>query len=73
MERIASTYTPLSNGEFAALGNERLAYVRSVRTDNGHGAIGVFAADGRQLAIVPSLEIAKVLIRQNDRDMALVH
>jgi hypothetical protein len=68
----ASTYQPLSTVEFAALGNQHIAYLRPVEAE-GQVLIGVFAADGRPLATAPSIEVAQALLRQNDLEPALVH
>ena len=65
-----STLTP---AEFAAFGLEQVAYLRPVHTSDGMNAIGVFSADGRQLATAPSTELAQALVRQNDLEPALVH
>ncbi|MBV9834032.1 MAG: DUF1150 family protein [Alphaproteobacteria bacterium] len=65
-----ATLTP---AEFAAFGLEQVAYLRPVQTTDGISAIGVFSADGRQLATAPSTELAQALVRQNDLEPALVH
>jgi hypothetical protein len=72
MEQVPG-YTPLSAGEFAALGSQHMAYLRPVLLGDGQIAIGVFSADGRPLATAPSLEMAQALVRQNDLEPALVH
>ena len=64
------TFTP---AEFAAFGLEQVAYLRPVQMADGISAIGVFSADGRQLATAPSTELAQALVRQNDLEPALVH
>jgi len=73
MERTSSNFEPLSAGDFAALGSQHLAYIRPVQPSEGKAAIGVFAADGRLLATVPTIEIAQALVRQNDLEPAMVH
>ena len=65
--------TTLTPAEFAAFGLEQVAYLRPVQTSDGVNAIGVFSADGRQLAIAPSTELAQALVRQNDLEPHLVH
>jgi len=64
------TFTP---AEFAAFGLEQVAYLRPIQTPDGIDGIGVFSADGRQLAVAASTELAQALVRQNDLEPALVH
>ena len=73
MERLATSFQPMSPGDFAALGNEHMAYVRPVKLPDGQQAVGVFAADGRPLATVATVEVAQALLRQNELEPALVH
>jgi hypothetical protein len=73
MEKIAQSFQEMSAGDFAALGAQSIAYVKAIALQEGQVAFGVFAADGRPLATVPSLEIAQALLRQNDLEAALVH
>ena len=65
--------TTLTSAEFAAFGLEHVAYLRPIQTPEGIDAIGVFSADGRQLAVAPSTELAQALVRQNELEPALVH
>jgi len=73
VNQLETNFQPLSASDFAALGNEHIAYVRSIALPDGKIAVGVFAADGRPLATVPSIEIAQALVRQNDLEPTLVH
>ena len=73
MERVTSNFQQMTQGDFAALGNEHVAYVRAIQLEDGKQAVGVFAADGRPLATVPTVEVAQALLRQNDLEPALVH
>ena len=63
----------LSSAEFAVLGLEQIAYIRPMTLPDGKHAVGVFAADGRPLAGAPSVELAQLLVRQNELEPALVH
>jgi hypothetical protein len=62
----------ISNKEFAQLGLQGVAYIRPVVVD-GNQAYAIFAADGSQLAIVPTREIAAAVIRQHDLEPASVN
>ncbi|MEZ5647865.1 MAG: DUF1150 family protein [Alphaproteobacteria bacterium] len=58
--------------DFAALGMPGLAYVRRVATD-GTVVWIIHAADGTQLGIAPSHELAVAAIRQNDLEPISLH
>jgi hypothetical protein len=62
----------ISPAELAALGLEGVAYIRPVQIDGAAG-YAIFAADGRQLAIVPTREHALAAMRAHDLDPAAVH
>lgn len=62
----------LSPPSFAALGNGQLAYVRPT-THEDEPAFAVCSADGQQLALVASRDLAFALIRQNDMEPVSVH
>jgi hypothetical protein len=47
--------------------------VKEVSLPDGAHAIGIFSADGKPMASVPSIEIAQALIRQHELEPALVH
>lgn len=58
--------------DLAQLGMQWVAYIKPVEID-GTAAFGIFAADGKQLAIVPTYETAIVTARQNDLEPVTVH
>ena len=58
--------------DFANLGLEDLAYVRTI-TDEGNVAFVIHAADGTRLASSPDLALAFATVRQNDLDPLRVH
>jgi hypothetical protein len=62
----------ISTTEFAQLGMEGVAYMKPVVVDGNQG-YAIFAADGSQLAIVPTREIAAAVIRQHDLEPVSVH
>ncbi|HZS85156.1 MAG TPA: DUF1150 family protein [Stellaceae bacterium] len=62
----------ISPQEFALLGVQGVAYVKSV-TVNGTKAYAIHAADGTQLALAPSRELALATVRQNELEAASVH
>jgi len=63
----------MSPGDFAALGLHGLAYVRPFRTREGVDVYAIYAADGTQLALAATQELAIATIRQNDLEPASVH
>jgi len=62
----------ISTSDLAQLGMQWVAYIKPVEVD-GATAFGIFAADGKQLAIVPTRESAIVTARQNDLEPVTVH
>jgi hypothetical protein len=58
--------------ELAVLGVQDVAYVRSV-DDEGKPAFAIYAADGTQMAVVASRDLAFAVIRQNDMEGVSVH
>jgi hypothetical protein len=66
------TLRQLSADDFASLGLGEIAYVRPARLD-GHQVWAVYAANGRQVAIMPSRESAWAALVQNDLEVATVH
>lgn len=66
---ILSPYDP---ARFAALGVEFLVYVRPVE-DQGRAAYGIYGADGTQLAVMASRDIAFAASIQQDMKALSVH
>jgi len=62
----------ISPTDLAQLGMQWVAYIKPVEVD-GAPAYGIFAADGKQLAIVPTKESAVATARQNDLEPLSVH
>ncbi len=68
----AESARTLDPTEFMVLGTDRLAYTRPVHTDHGE-MVGVFGADGSQLAVAPNRDVAVALILQNDLEPTSLH
>lgn len=62
----------LSNGDFAVLGANQIAYVKPVLAD-GIKVYEIHAADGSTITRVPSWQIAMTVIRQNDLEPVWVN
>lgn len=62
----------ISAQDFMALGVNDLAYVRAMEVD-GQTAFAVHAADGRQLTVLPSRELAFSTVLQNEMTPVSVH
>lgn len=58
--------------DFLALGVNDLAYVKPVVVEDAP-AFGVFAADGTQIAVMPSREVAFSAVRQHNLEPVSVH
>ena len=57
--------TQISTQDLMILGLQEVAYVKPVVV-NGQAAYAVHAADGREVAVMPSRNVALAAIRQND-------
>jgi hypothetical protein len=65
-------YMQLSSQAFAALGLQDVAYVKAVVRD-GKPMVAVHAADGTELALAESRELAMAFVRQNDLEPLSAH
>lgn len=67
--------TQLSDQDFLAFGLNDVAYVRALNDDEGGDSdtIGIFAADGTQMATVATRDVAFAAIRQHDMEPLSVH
>ena len=79
-ENARSGWTSLSGdlrniepAAFASLGNDVIAYLKPVVTDDKAG-LEIHAADGRTLALVhDTRDVALAIIRQNDLEPVSLH
>ena len=62
----------ISSQEFALLGMQGIAYVRRAAV-NGAVVFAIHAADGTQVALVPSQDLAVATVRQHDLEPLSVH
>ena len=62
----------LSERELGMLGVEDVAYIKRVVVDGAEG-FAVHAADGTQMAVLASRDLAFVVVRQNDMEPVSVH
>lgn len=72
MDNIAHDLRSLSSRELYALGVQQLAYVKKV-SENGAEAYAVFAADGTQLGVMATRELAFAALKQHDLEPLSVH
>ena len=63
---------PMSSADFASLGLQEMAYVKTVLADDGTG-YEIYAADGTPLTVVEDRDTAFAIIRQNDLEPVSVH
>lgn len=62
----------ISPQEFATLGMQGLAFIKRVVVNDAL-AYAIHTADGTQVALVPSREIAEATVRQNELEPLSVH
>ena len=67
-ERIS----PISPQDLRVLGLQEVAYIKPVTVD-GKAAYAIHSADGREVAIMASRQVALAAIRQNDLEPLSVH
>ena len=67
-----SLYKPFSPRDFAALGLEHVAYVKPILVE-GAQAFAVHAADGTEIAVLASREVAIATVQQHDLEPVSVH
>lgn len=65
-------YMQLSSQAFSALGLQDVAYIKPVQRD-GKAMVAVHAADGTELAVAESRDVAMAFIRQNDLEPLSAH
>ncbi len=58
--------------DLAALGVQDIAYVKATYLD-GREVFAIHAADGTQLAVMPSRETALAAVKQNDMEPVSLH
>ncbi len=62
----------ITTQDLAALGVHDIAYIKP-KTIDGQQVFAVHAADGAELAVLPSRESAFAAVRQNDMEPLSVH
>ncbi|MDX1711445.1 MAG: DUF1150 family protein [Rhodovibrionaceae bacterium] len=62
----------ITQQDLATLGVQQIAYVKPVETDQGT-AFAVYAADGRQMAVMDDRDKAFAAVRQHDLEPFSVH
>jgi hypothetical protein len=62
----------MSITDFALYGAQQIAYVKPVVIE-GEKLFAIFAADGQELAVIESRDLAVATVRQNDMEPLSVH
>lgn len=62
----------ISSDEFAVLGIQDIAYIKAVVV-NGVVSWAIHAADGTEIALLPSREVAAATLAQHDIEPVSVH
>lgn len=68
LERIGQ----ISTQDLMVLGLQQVAYIKPVVVD-GRALFAVHAADGREMAMMATREVAQAAIRQNDLEPVSIH
>ena len=69
---LERTLRSLSSQDFLSLGLSQVAYVKAIEQD-GQDYCAIYAADGTQMAVLPSHEAALAAIRQHDMEALTLH
>ena len=72
MNQIDQKLRQISAQEFALLGMQDVAYIRRVVV-NDEAGFAIHAADGTEVAVLPSRDIAFATVRQHDLEPVSVH
>jgi hypothetical protein len=72
MNQIDQKLRQISAQEFALLGLQDVAYVRRVIV-NDEAGFAIHAADGTEVAVLPSRDLAFATVRQHDLEPVSVH
>jgi hypothetical protein len=67
-----NSYVQLSSQAFAALGVQDVAYIKPILRD-GKAMVAVHAADGTELAVAESRELATALVRRHELEPLSAH
>jgi len=68
----AGETSPMSVHDFTEWGVSQVAYIKKIEFE-GKPAFAVYAANGQQLAVTESLNVAYGLLFQNDLEAVTVH
>ena len=72
MNQIDQKRRQISAQEFALLGMQDVAYIRRVVV-NDEAGFAIHAADGTEVAVLPSRDLAFATVRQHDLEPVSVH
>ena len=72
MNQIDEKLRQISPQEFALLGMQDVAYIRRVVV-NDEAGFAIHAADGTEVAVLPSRDLAFATVRQHDLEPMSVH
>lgn len=67
-----NSYMQLSSQAFAALGVQDIAYIKPISRD-GKPMVAVHAADGTEVAVADSRDLAIALVRQHELEPLSAH
>jgi len=68
----SNSYVQLSSQAFAALGVQDVAYIKPILR-KGKAMVAVHAADGTELAVAESRDLAIALVRQHELEPVSAH
>ena len=77
MNRTCQTFRRFCRRDFLRIGMNEIAYVRPLSLDVRNGeekqAFAVYAADGIQLSVLDTMDMAKATLRHNDLVPVTLH
>lgn len=70
---VRSLLKGLSSGDFLKIGMNEIAYIRPLDSLADHTVFAVHAADGTQLSILDTMDMAMATLRHNDLVPVTLH
>jgi hypothetical protein len=67
-----TAFIQMSAQDFAALGMQDIAYLKPITRD-GRQLVAIHAADGTELAVAESYDVAVAIVRQHDLEPLSAH
>jgi hypothetical protein len=63
----------MSPRDFLRIGMDEVAYIRPFKTPNSNAGFAIYAADGTQLSVLESMDMAMATLHHNDLIPVTLH